>query len=149
MLDAAREVRQRLRDAGLAAFVKTTGGKGLHVVAPLAPKAGWDRVKGFARGIADAMEADDPDHFIAKSTKSEREGRIFVDYLRNGRGATAIAPYSTRARPGATVAMPLGWDELDPAVTSAHFTLGNAVARLMALGADPWDGFREAAVPLP
>jgi bifunctional non-homologous end joining protein LigD len=148
MTDAAREVRERLKRAKLEAFVKTTGGKGLHVVAPLAPKAGWDKVKAFARGIADAMQADDPDRFIAKATKSERAGRIFVDYLRNGRGATAIAPYSPRARAGATVAMPLGWDELDPGITSGHFTVANAVARLDNLRADPWEDFRKAAVPL-
>jgi bifunctional non-homologous end joining protein LigD len=148
MIEAAREVRARLKDAGLAAFVKTTGGKGLHVVAPLTPKAGWDKVKSFARGIADAMEGDDPDRFIARSTKAARDGRIFVDYLRNGRGATAIAPYSTRARAGATVAMPLGWDELDPAVTSSHFTVGNAMARLDSLRSDPWADFRKAAAPL-
>jgi bifunctional non-homologous end joining protein LigD len=148
MTDAAREVRERLKRAKLEAFVKTTGGKGLHVVAPLAPKAGWDKVKAFARGIADAMQADDPDRFIAKATKSERSGRIFVDYLRNGRGATAIAPYSTRARAGATVAMPLGWDELHPEITSARFTVANAVARLDNLRADPWADFRNAAAPL-
>jgi bifunctional non-homologous end joining protein LigD len=94
------------------------------------------------------MQADDPDRFIAKATKSERSGRIFVDYLRNGRGATAIAPYSTRARAGATVAMPLGWDELDPEITSARFTVANAVARLDNLHADPWADFRNAAAPL-
>jgi len=149
VLDAAREVRQRLADAGLESFVKTTGGKGLHVVAPLKPKVGWDEVKAFARGIADAMEADDQDRFIAKATKAEREGRIFVDYLRNGRNNTAIAPYSTRARKGATVAMPLGWDELAPSIESGHFTVGNAMARLNNLPADPWADFRKAAAPLP
>jgi bifunctional non-homologous end joining protein LigD len=148
MLDAAREVRRRLKEAGLESFVKTTGGKGLHVVAPLKPKAGWDEVKAFARAVADAMEADDPDRFIARATKTERRGRIFVDYLRNGRNNTAIAPYSTRARAGATVAMPLSWDELDPAIESGHFTVANAMARLDNLPADPWADFRKAAVPL-
>lgn len=148
MLDAAREVRQRLKDAKLESFVKTTGGKGLHVVAPLKPKAGWDDVKAFARGIADAMEADAPDRFIATAAKARRKGRIFVDYLRNGRNNTAIAPYSTRARKGATVAMPLGWDELDPSIESGHFTVGNAMARLDNLSTDPWADFRNAATPL-
>ena len=148
MLDAAREVRQRLSDAGLAGFVKTTGGKGLHVAAPLRPRAGWDAVKGFARDMAQAMEADNPDLFIAKSTKSARKGRIFVDYLRNGRGATAIAPYATRAREGATLAMPLGWDELERVVGPDHFTVTNARARLDALDSDPWESFRDAAAPL-
>lgn len=148
MLDAAHEVRQRLADAGLAAFVKTTGGKGLHVAAPLLPRAGWDAVKGFARDLAQTMEADTPDLFIAKSTKSARKGRIFVDYLRNGRGATAIAPYSTRAREGATVSMPLGWDELEPAIGPDHFTVTNARTRLDTLETDPWGDFREAEAPL-
>lgn len=148
MLDAAQEVRQRLNDAGLAGFVKTTGGKGLHVTAPLQPRAGWDAVKGFARDLAQAMEGDTPDLFIARSTKSARKGRIFVDYLRNGRGATAIAPYATRARAGATVSMPLGWDELEPAIGPDHFTVTNARARLGALETDPWGDFREAEAPL-
>ena len=140
--------RQRLADAGLAAFVKTTGGKGLHVAAPLLPRAGWDAVKGFARDLAQTMEADTPDLFIAKSTKSARKGRIFVDYLRNGRGATAIAPYTTRAREGATVSMPLGWDELEPAIGPDHFTVTNARTRLDTLETDPWGDFREAEAPL-
>ncbi|MCG6121552.1 MAG: DNA ligase D [Microvirga sp.] len=148
MIEAARDVRARLKEAGLESFVKTTGGKGLHVVAPLTPKAGWDKVKSFAHGIADAMEGDDPDRFVARSTKAARDGRIYVDYLRNGRGATAIAPYSTRARSGATIAMPLGWDELDPAITSSHFTVGNAMARLDAMRSNPWADFRKAAAPL-
>lgn len=148
MLDAAREVRQRLKDAQLESFVKTTGGKGLHVVAPLKPKAGWDDVKGFARSIADAMEGDNPDQFIAKATKAERKGRIYVDYLRNGRNATAIAPYSTRARKGATVSMPLDWAELDPSIKSDHFTVTNAMARLSSLRSDPWADFRKAEAPL-
>jgi bifunctional non-homologous end joining protein LigD len=148
MLEAAQEVRQRLSDAGLEPFVKTTGGKGLHVAAPLEPRAGWDAVKGFARDLAQAMEADDQDRFIAKATKSARKGRIFVDYLRNGRGATAIAPYSTRARAGATVAMPLGWDELESVNGASHFAVTNAMARLGELTADPWADFRKAAVPL-
>lgn len=149
MLDAAREVRDRLASDGLASFVKTTGGKGLHVVAPLKPHAGWEAVKAHARALADAMTGDDPDRFIAKATKAERKGRIFVDYLRNGRGNTAIAPYSTRARPGATVAMPLAWDELDISIRADHFTVTNAMARLANLASDPWAEFRKAEAPLP
>src|SRR5690606_37725000 len=87
VIDAATEVRERLEAAKLAPFLKTAGGKGLHVVAPLKPAAGWDAVKDFARQIADSMEADAPDRFIARATKAERKGKIFVDYLRNGRGA--------------------------------------------------------------
>ncbi len=148
VVEAAREVRARLGAAGLAAFVKTTGGKGLHVVAPLAPEAGWDAVRGFAAAMARAMAGDAPDRYVATIAKSKRTGRILIDYLRNGRNNTAIAPYATRARPGAPVAMPLRWDELGPAIGPAHFTVANAPARIAAT-ADPWAGFRDAAVPLP
>lgn len=148
VLDAARNVRERLEAAKLAAFVKMTGGKGLHVVTPLKPEANWDEVKDFARDLAVAMAADDPKLFIAKATKAERKGRIFIDYLRNGRGATAIIPYSTRARAGAPVAMPLGWEELESSLGPAHFTVANAAARLDNLASDPWADFRRAARPL-
>jgi bifunctional non-homologous end joining protein LigD len=147
MIAAAREVRQRLERCGLAAFVKTSGGKGLHVVTPLMPHAGWDAVKRFAAGIAKAMAADAPDRFVATITKSKRSGRILVDYLRNGRNNTAIAPYATRARPGAPVSMPVAWDELGPGIGPAQFTVANAPARLDATP-DPWADFRAAAVPL-
>lgn len=148
IIAAAREVRERLTAAGLASFVKTSGGKGLHVVAPLKPKAGWDEVKGFAKAMADAMAADAPEKFVATVAKAKRGGKILVDYLRNGRGATAIAPYATRARAGAPVAMPLAWDELSPDIGPAYFTVANAPLRLANLKADPWADFRKAAVPL-
>jgi len=149
VIAAAVEVRERLAAAGLAAFVKTSGGKGLHVVAPLEPQAGWDAVKAFAKAIAEAMSADHPDRYVSVVAKAKRRDRILIDYLRNGRGATAVAPYSTRARPGAPVSMPLGWGELSPEVGPAHFTVANAPSRLDNLPADPWAGFRAAAVPLP
>jgi bifunctional non-homologous end joining protein LigD len=145
---AAREVRARLGDAGLTAFVKTTGGKGLHVVAPLKPKADWVVVKAFCKSIADAMAADAPDSFVATVSKAKRHGRILVDYLRNGRGATVVAPYSTRARAGAPVSMPLSWQEVGE-VAPNYFTVANAPARLASLEHDPWADFREAAAPLP
>jgi bifunctional non-homologous end joining protein LigD len=148
VVDAAREVRSRLDDAGLAAFVKTTGGKGLHVVAPLKPAAGWDAVKGFAAAMAKAMAADAPESYVATISKAKRTGKILVDYLRNGRNNTAIAPYATRARAGAPVAMPLDWEELGPAIGPAHFTVANGPARV-ANTPDPWASFRDAAVPLP
>ncbi len=148
VISAAREVRQRLEDAGLAAFVKTSGGKGLHVVSPLMPSAGWGEVKGFAKGIADAMAADAPERFVATIAKARRRGRILVDYLRNGRGATAVAPYSTRARKGAPVAMPLNWDELAPDIGPAYFTVENSPGRLANLRSDPWEDFRKAEVAL-
>jgi len=148
VIAAATEVRERIGKVGLTGFVKTTGGKGLHVVVPLKPRAGWDEVKAFAKGVADAMAADAPDRFVAVATKAKRRGRIFVDYLRNGRGATAVAPYSTRARPGASVSMPLGWDELRPELGPAYFTIANAPTRLSNLRSDPWAAFAKAAAPL-
>ncbi len=148
VLAAAEEIRIRLNDAGLAAFVKTSGGKGLHVVTPLKPKAEWPAVKAFTKAIADAMASDTPSLYVSTVTKSKRRGKILVDYLRNQRGATAVAPYSTRARPGAPISMPLSWDELDPAIGAAHFTMANARKRLSTIASDPWDGFRAAAVPM-
>ena len=151
MIDAARAVRGALRGAaGLAGFVKTSGGKGLHVVAPLKPTdaAGWDAVKGFAAAMARSMAAEDPDRYVATITKAKRTGRILIDYLRNGRNNTAIVAYGTRARPGAPVSMPLAWDELGPEIGPAHFTVANAPARV-ANTPDPWADFRASAAPLP
>ena len=148
IIAAARDVRERLEAAGLAAFVKSSGGKGLHVVAPLRPAAGWDAVKDFAAEMARTMAADAPERYVATITKSKRSGRILIDYLRNGRNNTAIAPYSTRARSGAPVSMPLAWDELGPEIGPAHFTVTNAPERL-AGSSDPWADFRAAAQPLP
>lgn len=148
MIEAAGEVRQRLNRAGLAAFVKTSGGKGLHVVSPLKPRAEWPVVKAFAKTLADAMASDRPDRFVSTIAKARRGGKIFVDYLRNQRGATAAAPYSTRARAGAPVSMPLGWEELRPEIGPAYYTLENAPTRLAALAQDPWRDFRAAAAPI-
>jgi bifunctional non-homologous end joining protein LigD len=149
VIAAAKEVKSRFADFGLASFVKTTGGKGLHVVAPLKPSAGWDEVKNFSRDIAQSMAADSPESYVATITKSKRYGKILIDYLRNGRGATAVAPYSTRARPDAPVSMPLGWTELTPEIGPAYFTVANAPARLAALRKDPWADFQRSAKPLP
>lgn len=148
MMAAAREVRERLEAEGLACFLKTSGGKGLHVVSPLEPMAGWDEVKGFAKRIADEMSADSPERFVATVSKAKRKGKILVDYLRNGRGATAVAPYSTRARDGAAVSMPIEWDELGPEIGPAGFTVMNAAARLANLPADPWVDFGKARAPI-
>lgn len=111
--EAALTVRQRLDELGFESFLKTSGGKGFHVVLPLKPKADWDEVKGFARDFAKAMEQAEPKLYTATLSKKARKGRIFIDYLRNGRGSTAIAPFSTRARPGAAVAMPVAWELLE------------------------------------
>lgn len=136
---AAFELRRRLHDAGLESFVKTTGGKGLHVVAPILPGIGWDEFKAFTRGVVEAMEHDEPALYTTNMAKARRKGKIFLDYLRNGRGATFIAPYSPRARPGAPVAVPISWDELAHGVDPATFTTATVPRRLMTLREDPWE----------
>jgi bifunctional non-homologous end joining protein LigD len=139
VIEGAIEVRERLRSAyKLESFVKTSGGKGLHVVVPLVPTLEWEPAKALCKAVADAMAADWPRRYIARATKSAREGRIFVDYLRNGRGATAVAAYSTRARAGAAVSTPLGWEELSEAIKADHFRVGNLGRRLAFLQRDPW-----------
>ncbi len=137
VIDAVKEVRTRMEEFGLKTFLKTTGGKGLHVTVPLTPKYGWPTIKAFARAVAQSMEHDAPDRFIANMSKEKRKGRIFVDYLRNELTATAVAPYAVRARPGATVATPLAWSELTPALKPADFTVATVPQRLKAID-DPW-----------
>jgi bifunctional non-homologous end joining protein LigD len=148
VLRTACELRDRLHDLHLTAFPRTTGGKGLHLVVPLHPQADWDTAKAFARAVSEQHARDEPDLLTTSMSRSKRHGKIFIDYLRNGRGSTAIASYSARARPRAPVAVPLRWDELSPAVRSGHYTVETLQRRLSALRADPWEGFFEAAVPL-
>ncbi|QFU16129.1 DNA ligase D [Microvirga thermotolerans] len=137
VVEGARAIRERLKAAGLESFVKTTGGKGVHVVAPLTPGAPWDEALRFSRGLAQAMAADEPDRYTTTSVKRERAGRIFIDYLRNNREASAVAPYSTRARPGAPVSTPVSWEELAD-VAPNGFTVRNLRKRLASLKQDPW-----------
>lgn len=148
VLRTARGLRDRLHGLGLTAFPRTTGGKGLHLVVPLRPQADWEAVKSFARAVSEQHARDEPRLLTTNMALSKRRGRIYLDYLRNTRGSTAIACYSARARPRAPVAVPLRWDELDPAVHSDHYTVETLPRRLGALKADPWEGFFEAAVPL-
>ncbi|MEZ5788297.1 MAG: DNA ligase D [Xanthobacteraceae bacterium] len=137
VIAAAREVRDRLAELGLTSFVKTSGGKGLHVVVPI-EGTDWSTAKTFTRGIAVAMSRDAPGKYLAKMTKSARQGRIFIDYLRNGRGATAVAAYSPRARPNAGVSTPVGWSELSAKLAPDRYTMLNLQARLARLRNDPW-----------
>ena len=138
---AAVEVRDFLADLGLKSFLKSTGGKGLHVVAPIAPKQGWDEVKAFAKAIADTLVEVRADRYTANPLKRTRVGKIFVDYLRNQRGGSAIVNYSTRAKPNASVACPLAWDELKGLKVASPYTLKTLPMRLKAKRSDPWEGF--------
>ena len=113
------------------------------------PEFDWDRVKAFTKTITDTMAADAPDRYVATMSKQLRRGKIYVDYLRNGRGATAVAPYSTRARPGAPVSTPLDWGELTKAITADHFNIDNLRQRLAFLKRDPWQGYFEIKQRLP
>ncbi len=135
-----RQVRQFLQDLGLESFVKTTGGKGLHLVVPIDRRHDWDEAKAFCKAVADAIVAADPVHYTANMSKAARPGKIFIDYLRNGRGATAIIPYSTRARPDAPISVPLTWKELSEEIHSDHFNVRNIGKRLAGLKRDPWEG---------
>ena len=148
VMAAARTTRALLSDLGLESFVKTTGGKGLHVAVPLAARHDWDEVKGFSRAVADTMVADAPALFLAKASKKERAGKIFIDYLRNSPGATAVAAYSVRARKGAPVSTPLHWDELGGRLRPAAFHAGNVARRLRGLHTDPWKTFRRTTQSL-
>ncbi len=144
---AAREVRDRLQALGLVAFCKTTGGKGLHVVTPIEAKGlDWPAAKAFARGVCQAMAADSPDRYLINMAKAKRNGRIFLDYLRNDRMATAVAPLSPRARPGAPVSMPVNWSQVTRRLDPAKYTLRTAPALVARLTA--WDDYDDAARPL-
>jgi bifunctional non-homologous end joining protein LigD len=146
VVKAATGLRDWLEERGFTSFVKTTGGKGLHVVVPFSPRHDWEVVKGFAKSIAEAFAEDDPGHFTAVMSKEKRKGRIFIDYLRNGRSATAVAPYSLRARPGGPVALPFSWQELARIKTPKDYTFAT-VPKLLKTRKDPWADFGKAAVP--
>jgi bifunctional non-homologous end joining protein LigD len=137
MQEAARLTRALLDEIGLTSFLKTSGGKGLHIVVPLTPRDGWDTVKDFSQAIVQHLATVVPGRFVAKSGAKNRVGKIFVDYLRNGRGATTAAAWSARARPGLGVSVPCAWDELPALTGGAHWTIVNAHERLEP-GDDPW-----------
>lgn len=141
VVDGTLEIHKLLDGLGLANFVRTSGGKGLHVVIPLSRRNTWDELKGFAQNLALAMEHQAPDRYVANMSKAKRHGRIFIDYLRNQRGATAVASYSTRARAGAPVATPLKWSEVTEKIAANQFDVSNLRSRLKRLKSDPWNGF--------
>jgi bifunctional non-homologous end joining protein LigD len=136
---AAFRVRDVLDAVGLVSFPLLTGGKGVHVVVPLRRRHEWPVVKGFAKAVAERMTEDAPDRFVATMSKAKRKGRIFIDWLRNERGATAIAPYSPRARKGAPVAWPVSWSGLDEASSASAVLLEGAASRLGE--PDPWQDY--------
>jgi len=144
ILQTATSLRDRLDDLGLPSFPRTTGGKGLHLVVPLQPATDWDDVKNFAKAVSEQHAGEDPKRLTTNMSKTKRRGKIFIDYLRNGRGQTAIASYSLRAREGAPVAVPVRWDEVGDALRSDRYNIENLRRRLGALHEDPWEGFFDA-----
>ncbi len=141
LVEAVRLIRTLFEQIGLEGFMKTTGGKGLHVVVPIQPTQSWETVKTFSKTVAELFARTFPDRFTPRITKASRRGKIFIDYLRNDEGSTAIAPYSTRARANAPVSMPIRWDELKKDTRFDHFNINTAIRRLKQ--SDPWAGFFE------
>ncbi len=148
LLRAARDIKDRVEQLGLVPFLQTTGGKGLHVVVPIEPSCEWDWVKDFSHELAKTVARDDPKSFTTNMSKERREGRIFIDYLRNGRGNTSVVCYCARARKGAPVATPLRWDELRTLEGPDQYKVDSIQRRLSALGQDPWIGFNHSRRPL-
>jgi bifunctional non-homologous end joining protein LigD len=136
--EAATLTHAMLDQLGLVSFLKTSGGKGLHVVVPLSPRADWDTVKGFSQALVQHLAKTIPERFVAKSGGSNRVGRIFVDYLRNGLGATTASAFSARARPGLGVSMPVAWDALSSLKSGAQWTIATARDYLSFEKSDPW-----------
>jgi bifunctional non-homologous end joining protein LigD len=137
--DAALDLRSELAGLGLESFAMVTGGKGVHVIVPIKPRLEWPQVKEFCRGFAQKLASEQPDRYTANLSKARRKGKLFIDYLRNERGSTAIAPWSTRSRQGAPVAVPVTWDELEGLEKASQFSLAAAVEQ--ARRTDPWKGY--------
>lgn len=144
MIEAAKLTKDLLAELGLTSFCKTSGGKGFHVVVPLAKQAGWDDMKDFSQAVAQHMASALPKLFSAKMGMQNRKGKIFIDYLRNNRGSSTVAAFSLRARPGLGASMPLSWDELDDVKSGDQWNIGNVRERLDALKGDPWAGYDKA-----
>ncbi|GAA5075163.1 non-homologous end-joining DNA ligase [Lysobacter panacisoli] len=146
---AARQVRDELAARGLRSWLRLSGGKGLHVVVPIRRGPDWTQVKAFSDAFAESLVAKSPERFVATASKSAREGHIFIDWLRNARGATSVTGWSLRARPGAPVAMPLSWDDLGRVREPAAFDLRKALRRARLLRREPWSGFARVRQTLP
>ncbi|HEU5219353.1 MAG TPA: DNA ligase D, partial [Gemmatimonadales bacterium] len=142
--EGARRLRAVLEEVELESWIKTTGGKGIHVVVPIARRSTWDEVSAFARALATRMERDEPSGYLAKASKAARTGKIFVDWLRNTRGATSVAAWSTRARPGAAISVPISWEDLDRVTGGDQYHVGNVAALLGKRKKDPWSGIAAA-----
>lgn len=140
VVEAARTVRAKLESLDLECFLKTTGGKGLHIVVPIKPVTPWDEAKAFSKALAEAVARAEPDKYLTTITKAKRKGKTLIDYLRNGRGATAVCAYSTRARAHAPVATPIRWEELTAKLDAGRFTLSTVPERIKRQP-DPWAGF--------
>jgi bifunctional non-homologous end joining protein LigD len=145
VIEAAHLTKTLLDELGLVSFLKTTGGKGLHIVTPIQRTYTWDEAKAFAKMMADHLVRTIPQRFTSNMAKRARKGKIFIDYLRNARGATAIAAYSTRAKPGAPVSVPIAWDELSEDLSPDYFTVMNVPPRLKRLRRDPWETYDRSA----
>ena len=146
---AARDMRGKLKQAGLQSFVRLSGGKGLHVVVPIARGPSWDEVHAFCEAFSGAMAEHAPERYVATMSKAKRRGKIFIDWLRNTRGATSVASWSLRARKGAPVAVPLRWEDLGGIRKPGAFDLAGAKQRAARLRKDPWAGFGELEQALP
>jgi bifunctional non-homologous end joining protein LigD len=142
IVESARYVRSFLDELGLVSFVKTSGGAGAHLVVPIQRRTDWAEAKAFTKAIADELARIAPRNFVATQVKHMRAGRIYIDFLRNQQGATAVGAYSTRARDGATVSTPLSWDELSASQPPADFNVRSVPRRLAQRAGDPWEGFR-------
>lgn len=148
VIEAAKTVRTALDALGLPSFLKTTGGKGLHVVVPTDAALDWDEAKRFSKHLVDTIAQREPDKYVTVVSKAARKHKVLLDYLRNSRGATAIAPYSTRAKAGAPVATPIAWSELSQKLRPSRFSVSTVPTRLRRQANDPWRSFEQRRASL-
>jgi bifunctional non-homologous end joining protein LigD len=148
IVDAAYQVRDFLHELKLESFVRTSGGKGLHVVVPIELCLDWEQAKAFCKAVAQRIAEREPERYVATLSKAKRKNRVFIDYLRNGRGSTSICNFSTRSRAGAPIATPLGWDELEDLPSAKAYTLDNIFERLQRLDSDPWSRYQKLQQPI-